>query len=84
MLYFRRSHGKGNAKQCKDAIFLAVGTGIGAGILINGNVLRGAHDIAGAIGWMALKNLLKMNIFIVDVLNIMLQVKGLQKPQGNF
>jgi glucokinase len=32
-----------------------VGTGIGAGILINGNVLRGAHDIAGAIGWMALK-----------------------------
>jgi glucokinase len=45
----------GNAKQCKDAIYLAVGTGIGAGILINGNVLRGAHDIAGAIGWMALK-----------------------------
>ena len=46
---------QGNAKQCKDAIFLAVGTGIGAGILINGNVLRGAHDIAGAIGWMALE-----------------------------
>jgi glucokinase len=46
---------QGNAKQCGDAIFLAVGTGIGAGILINGNVLRGAHDIAGAIGWMALK-----------------------------
>jgi glucokinase len=44
---------KGNAQQCNDAIFLAVGTGIGAGILINGNVLRGAHDIAGAIGWMA-------------------------------
>jgi glucokinase len=46
---------QGNAKLCKDAIFLAVGTGIGAGILINGNVLRGAHDIAGAIGWMALE-----------------------------
>ena len=46
---------QGNAKGCKDAIFLAVGTGIGAGILIDGNVLRGAHDIAGAIGWMALK-----------------------------
>ncbi|MGN6196759.1 MAG: ROK family protein [Ginsengibacter sp.] len=45
---------KGNAQQCDDAIFLAVGTGIGAGILIDGNVLRGAHDIAGAIGWMAL------------------------------
>ncbi len=46
---------KGNAKGCSDAIFLAVGTGIGAGILINGNILRGANDIAGAIGWMALE-----------------------------
>jgi glucokinase len=46
---------KGNAQNCKDAIFLAVGTGIGAGILINGTVLRGSQDIAGAIGWMALK-----------------------------
>lgn len=45
---------KGNAQNCKNAIFLAVGTGIGAGILIEGNVLRGANDIAGAIGWMAL------------------------------
>jgi glucokinase len=45
---------QGNAKECNDAIFLAVGTGIGAGILINGNVLRGSNDIAGAIGWMAL------------------------------
>jgi glucokinase len=45
----------GNAKGCKHAIYLAVGTGIGAGILIDGKVLRGAHDIAGAIGWLALK-----------------------------
>jgi glucokinase len=45
---------KGNAQGCKDAIYLAVGTGIGAGILVNGSVLNGAHDIAGAIGWMAL------------------------------
>jgi glucokinase len=45
---------QGNAQQCKDAIFLSVGTGIGAGILINGEVLRGSNDIAGAIGWLAL------------------------------
>lgn len=44
----------GNARGCKDAVFLAVGTGIGAGILVNGEVLRGSNDIAGAIGWMAL------------------------------
>lgn len=46
---------KGNAKGCSNAIYLAVGTGIGAGILIDGKILRGAHDIAGAIGWLALK-----------------------------
>lgn len=45
---------QGAARGANDAIFLAVGTGIGAGILVNGTVLRGAHDIAGAIGWMAL------------------------------
>lgn len=46
---------KGNAHGCRDAIFLSVGTGIGAGILINGEILRGSHDIAGCIGWMALQ-----------------------------
>lgn len=46
---------QGAAQGCKDAIYLAVGTGIGAGIMVNGNILRGAHDIAGAIGWMALQ-----------------------------
>ncbi len=46
---------KGNAQECKDAIFLTVGTGIGAGIIINGQVFRGANDIAGAIGWMAIQ-----------------------------
>ena len=45
---------QGAAKGCKHAIFLAVGTGIGAGILIDGKVLRGAHDIAGSVGWLAL------------------------------
>jgi glucokinase len=45
---------KGNARDCKDVIFLAVGTGIGAGIMINGEMIRGSHNIAGAIGWMAL------------------------------
>lgn len=45
---------RGAARGCRHAVFLAVGTGIGAGILIDGRVLRGAHDIAGAIGWMGL------------------------------
>lgn len=45
---------KGAARGARDAIFLAVGTGIGAGILCDGRVLRGAGDVAGAIGWLAL------------------------------
>ena len=45
---------QGNARGCRDAIYLAVGTGIGAGILTEGKILRGAHDIAGSVGWMAL------------------------------
>jgi len=44
----------GSARGCRNAVFLAVGTGIGAGILVNGEVLRGSNDVAGAIGWMAL------------------------------
>ena len=52
---------QGVAKDCTDAIFLAVGTGIGAGIMVNGKVIRGANDIAGAIGWMALQKPFKEN-----------------------
>jgi glucokinase len=45
---------QGMARGCRNAIFLAVGTGIGAGILTNGSILRGSSDAAGAIGWLGL------------------------------
>lgn len=35
-------------------MFLAVGTGIGAGIISGGRLVRGAADISGAVGWFAL------------------------------
>ena len=44
----------GVARGARNAIFVAVGTGIGAGIMVDGHILRGARDIAGATGWMAL------------------------------
>jgi glucokinase len=44
----------GVAKNKKDVVFLAVGTGIGAGILAGGRLLQGSEDIAGAVGWFAL------------------------------
>jgi glucokinase len=45
---------RGAARGCRHAIFLAVGTGIGAGTLVDGAILRGAHDVAGAVGWVGL------------------------------
>lgn len=44
----------GAARDLKDVVFLAVGTGIGAGILTNGRVLNGCGGVAGAVGWFAL------------------------------
>ena len=44
----------GVARGMKDVVFLAVGTGIGARILANGQLLHGHDDLAGAVGWMAL------------------------------
>jgi glucokinase len=44
----------GAAKGKKDVVFLAVGTGIGAGILSGGRLVRGSRDIAGAVGWFGL------------------------------
>lgn len=46
---------KGAAKECHSAVFIAVGSGIGAGIMIDNRFLHGAGDIIGATGWMALK-----------------------------
>lgn len=53
--YILGEYWKGAAKGCRNAIYLAVGTGIGAGILADGRILHGAGDIAGATGWMALQ-----------------------------
>jgi glucokinase len=45
---------QGAARGCRDVVFLAVGTGIGAGILSDGRLVRGHGGIAGAVGWFAL------------------------------
>jgi glucokinase len=45
---------RGVAVGRKDIVFLAVGTGVGAGILSGGRLVRGSRDIAGAVGWFGL------------------------------
>lgn len=47
---------KGAARNCANVIFLAVGTGIGAGILADGRLLRGHGELAGCVGWMAVRD----------------------------
>jgi glucokinase len=43
---------RGAAKGKSDAIVLMLGTGIGAGILSGGRLIRGAHELSGCAGWM--------------------------------
>jgi glucokinase len=47
---------KGGARNCRDVVFVAVGTGIGAGILMDGRLVRGHGELAGCVGWMAVCN----------------------------
>jgi glucokinase len=47
---------KGAARRCKNVVFVAVGTGIGAGILIEGRLVRGHDELAGCLGWMAVRD----------------------------
>ncbi|NQZ77155.1 MAG: ROK family protein [Ekhidna sp.] len=40
----------GNAKEMKDFIVLTVGTGLGSGIVVNGELVYGRHGFAGELG----------------------------------
>ncbi|MCU7495749.1 MAG: ROK family protein [Ignavibacteria bacterium] len=46
----------GAAQKSRNAIYLSIGKGIGAGILVDGNVLHGFNDGVGAAGWLALSD----------------------------
>ena len=43
---------RGAARGKSDAIVLMIGTGIGAGILSGGHIIRGSHELSGCAGWM--------------------------------
>ncbi|UOY92242.1 ROK family protein [Ectobacillus sp. JY-23] len=45
---------KGNAQDCENFVCVTVGTGIGGGIFINGDLYRGKHSMAGEFGLMTL------------------------------
>ena len=43
---------RGTARGKFDVIVLMIGTGIGAGILSGGRIIRGAHELSGCAGWL--------------------------------
>lgn len=44
---------RGAARSKSDVIVLMIGTGIGAGIMSGGRVIRGAHELSGCAGWLS-------------------------------
>jgi glucokinase len=42
----------GAARGKEDAVLLTIGTGIGAGIISGGRLIRGAHELSGCAGWL--------------------------------
>ena len=48
--------GVGRGKRIKNLVFLTVGTGIGAGLIIEGKVVPGTRGLAGAAGWLAVSD----------------------------
>jgi glucokinase len=49
----------GAAKGVSDFVFVGIGTGVGAGIVLNGQLFRGANWNAGEIGYMLVPGTLK-------------------------
>ncbi|WP_099159715.1 ROK family transcriptional regulator [Virgibacillus ndiopensis] len=45
-------HWRGKGQQKNNLIYIAIGTGIGSGIIINGELYRGSNYSAGEIGYM--------------------------------
>jgi glucokinase len=45
---------KGGGAGCSSMVFATLGTGVGGGIVVNGNVIHGTHGAGGEIGHMVL------------------------------
>jgi glucokinase len=47
-------HRFGAGKGCQNMVFLTMGTGLGAGLIVDGRLYRGTNDLAGEVGHMRL------------------------------
>ncbi len=44
-------HWRGAARGSKNSICISIGTGIGAGLILDGRLYRGSHNLAGEVGY---------------------------------
>jgi glucokinase len=47
---------RGAARGRTDVVVLITGTGIGAGIISGGDIVRGAHELSGCAGWLVVSD----------------------------
>ena len=66
----------GNAQGIENYLCVVLGTGMGGGIVINGEVYRGRHGMAGEFGWMMIDRLPKKGDIEVVSLNQRAAVVG--------
>lgn len=45
---------RGGARGAQNAVYVTISTGIGGGVILNGNIFRGSHGCAGEVGHMTL------------------------------
>lgn len=67
----------GAARKTRNAIYFSVGSGIGAGVLIDGRILHGFNDGVGAVGWLAVERRFKEEFKSKGCLEYLASGKGI-------
>jgi glucokinase len=73
---------KGSAKGCRDVVFLMIGTGIGAGIISGGRLIRGHGELSGCAGWMAVRDRFRRGYESVGCLEFHAAGPGIARAAG--
>jgi len=70
----------GMARQVRNFVFLAIGTGVGAGIVVNGRLYHGSNWSAGEVGYLLLPGLpnLTLDVNQLGVLESVIGGKGIE------
>jgi glucokinase len=73
---------QGSAKGCRHVVFLMIGTGIGAGIISDGRLIRGHGELSGCAGWMAVRDRFRRGYETVGCLEYHAAGPGIARAAG--